>query len=271
VKGIGLGFVTPFCTYSAIPMLIGLRAAQVPAAGYVAFIVAAPVLDPILFGALVIIVGLDVALTYVAVVFTAALVIALLAHRLDIERHLKPVGQPALVHSSRVPELIPPSPTHTDPRDECDRSCATTGQEPWRGIRAEAVEAMWSATALLRSFGPILLLGVAIGVAIELLLPSDVVAAIAGENSPYAIPIAAGLGTPLYLSTELLIPIAQSLSVVGVGIGAIVSLTIAGAGANIPEFVILGRLAKPRLLAVFVAYVFTVAVVGGLLAQAVAA
>jgi uncharacterized membrane protein YraQ (UPF0718 family) len=48
LKGIGVGFITPFCTYSAIPMLVGMRRAGVPPAGYVAFIVAAPVLDPVL-------------------------------------------------------------------------------------------------------------------------------------------------------------------------------------------------------------------------------
>ena len=55
-----VGFVTPFCTYSAIPMLVGFRQAGVQPAGYVAFIVAAPVLDPLLFGALVLIVGVSI-------------------------------------------------------------------------------------------------------------------------------------------------------------------------------------------------------------------
>jgi uncharacterized membrane protein YraQ (UPF0718 family) len=43
-----------------------------------------------------------------------------------------------------------------------------------------------------------------------------VVASIAGYESPLAIPIAAGLGTPLYFSTELFVPIADSLASVGV-------------------------------------------------------
>ena len=65
-------------------------------------------------------------------------------------------------------------------------------------------------------------------------------------------------------------PIADSLRSVGVSSGPIVALTIAGAGANLPEFVILGRVATSRLLATFVVYVCGVAVVGGLLAQLVA-
>ncbi|MEQ9161072.1 MAG: permease, partial [Ilumatobacter fluminis] len=93
VKGIAVGFVTPFCTYSAIPMLVGFRQAGVPPAGYVAFITAAPVLDPVLFGALVVIVGPQAALIYTAVAFGAAITIALVAQRSDLERHLKPIPQ----------------------------------------------------------------------------------------------------------------------------------------------------------------------------------
>ena len=83
--------------------------------------------------------------------------------------------------------------------------------------------------------------------------------------------IASALGTPLYFNTELFVPIAASLRTAGVGIGAIVALTIAGAGANVPEFIILGKLARPRVIGVFVGYVFAVAMVGGLLAQTVVA
>ncbi|MDE0656778.1 MAG: permease, partial [Acidimicrobiaceae bacterium] len=46
LKGIAVGFVTPFCTYSAIPVLVGMRQAGVRPAGYAAFIFAAPVVDP---------------------------------------------------------------------------------------------------------------------------------------------------------------------------------------------------------------------------------
>ena len=48
-----------------------------------------------------------------------------------------------------------------------------------------------------------------------------------------------------------------------------VALTISGAGANVPEFVILGRLFQRRLLVVFVGYVFAVAMIGGFLAAAI--
>lgn len=265
LKGIGVGFVTPFCTYSAIPVLIGLRRAGVPPAGYVAFIVAAPVLDPILFGALVLIVGLQAALVYLVVTFCTAVIIALVAQRMGIERSLRPLA--ALAHETTAPVTEPVGEVVASA--SCtDHFCAMPDDRTWRGLPTEATEAGRSALHVLRTMAPILLLGVGIGLGIEVLVPPGLVASITGGGNHLAIPMAAGLGTPLYFNTGLFVPIADSLSAVGVGVGAIVALTIAGAGANIPEFVILGRLARTRVVLIFVGYVIAVAVIGGYLAQA---
>lgn len=270
LKGIAVGFVTPFCTYSAVPLLIGLRRAGVSPAGYVAFIVAAPVLDPVLFGALVLIVGLDVAVAYLAVAFGAAMTLALVAQYVGIDRHLKPLPSRRLPALVTVPATapLPPADVVADEFGAGD-ACAGAIEEPWRGLRSESTGAASSAGALFRTFGPLLVLGVGIGLAIEALISPGAAARITGQNSTLSIPIAAALGTPLYFSTELFVPIADSLHGAGVGTGAIVALTIAGAGANLPEFVILSRLASARLISIFFGYVFAVAAAGGLLAQVV--
>lgn len=258
LKGIVVGFVTPFCTYSAVPLLIGLRRAGVPAAGYVAFIVAAPVLDPVLFGALVLIVGLDVALAYLAIAFTAAMTLALVAQHVGIDHRLKPIP------SAHARMTVGGQAGATGPA-----GCAASGDTPWRGWQLESKLAARSAGTLFRSFGPLLLAGIAIGLAIEAFVSPDAAARVTGEHSTFAIPIAAALGTPLYFSTELFVPIADSLHEAGVGTGAIVALTIAGAGANLPEFVILTRLAQRGLIAIFFGAVFAVATMGGHLAQVI--
>lgn len=270
LKGIGVGFITPFCTYSAVPLLIGLRRAGVPTAGYVAFIVAAPVLDPVLFGALALIIDIEVAVAYVAIAFSAAMTLALVAQQVGIDRHLKPL--PA--SRSATPAIVGGRTTPLE-RDPVDRDSGDTGTcskpPPWAGLRDEAAAAARTTGDLFRSFGPLLALGVAVGLAIEAFVSPETAVRITGDNSTLAIPIAAGLGTPLYFSTELFIPIADALTDAGVGAGAIVALTIAGAGANVPEFIILTRLAQRRLIAILFAYVFAVATVGGLLAQTIGA
>lgn len=260
VKGIAVGFVTPFCTYSAIPLLVGMRRAGVPPAGYVAFISAAPVLDPILFGALWLIVGPTVAVVYVVVTFLAAVLLALTAQRVGIERHLKalPDDSPA-----RQPVAVGAPATG----GACVGVADLPAGERWDGWRVESRAALRSSRTLLRSFGPLLLAGVAIGLVIEAVVSPDAAARLTTGSPWLSIPIASAMGTPLYFSTELFVPIANSLHNAGVGVGAIVALTISGAGANLPEFVVLSKMARPAAISVFFGYVFAVAMTGGLLAH----
>lgn len=291
LKGIALGAVTPFCTYSAIPVLLGMRQAGVRPAGYTAFLFAAPVVDPILVGALAIIIGPTGAGVYTVAAFAAAFTLALIVDAIDITPHLKPI--PALASASAVAEPAPalaaagaqtestaqPVPAATagttagaptcspEPSAPCPSS--SSDPEPWRGWRAEAPEAWRRALVLLRGMAWLVVIGVVVGLGISLAVPTDSLAGVAGSQSPLAVPIAAAVGVPFYVGTELFIPIGDALRTSGVGVGAIVALTIAGAGANLPEFALLTKLARGRLVAAFFGYVFFVAVLGGLVTDLV--
>ena len=258
LKGIAVGFVTPFCTYSAIPVLVGMRQAGVRPAGYAAFIFAAPVVDPVLVGALAIIIGPAGAAVYVTTAFAAAFTLALIVDTVDIAPHLKPVpalvGQPAPPIRPTVPQI--PSPP---------ASCSSPEEAPWAGWQTESRAAWRRAVALLRGMAWLMAVGVGLGLAIGLLVPTDALASIAGADNPLAVPAAAAAGVPLYFGTELFIPIGDALHAKGVGTGSIVALVIAGAGANIPEFALLTKIARGRVVAAFFAYVFVVATVAGLL------
>ncbi|MDE0517764.1 MAG: permease, partial [Acidimicrobiaceae bacterium] len=254
LKGIAVGFVTPFCTYSAIPVLVGMRQAGVRPAGYAAFIFAAPVVDPVLVGALAIIIGPAGAAVYVTTAFAAAFMLALIVDKVDIAPHLKPVpalvGQPAPLIRPTVPQIPSPS-----------ASCSSPEEAPWAGWHTESRAAWRRAVALLRGMAWLIAVGVGLGLAIGLLVPTDALASIAGADNPLAVPAAAAAGVPLYFGTELFIPIGDALHAKGAGTGAIVALVIAGAGANIPEFALLTKIARGRVVAAFFAYVFAVAVV----------
>ncbi len=272
IKGIVIGFVTPFCTFSAVPMLIGFRKAEVRTAGYVAFIVAAPVLDPVLFGALVLIVGPVAATIYLGVAFSAAMALALIADAVGIDRHLKPLAEPPRPSVTQPAAVASTSDGAIATAEAASGSATASGcavaDTPWRGLRTESREASDSALHLLRSVAIVLGIGVAVGGAIERFVTPDMTATLTGDNNLLSIPIAAVLGTPLYFSTALFVPIADSLTTAGVGIGAIVALTISGAGASVPEFLLLTKLADTKILAVFFGYILSIALVGGLLAQA---
>ena len=258
LKGIAVGFITPFCTYSAIPVLVGMRQAGVRPAGYAAFIFAAPVVDPVMIGVLAIIIGPAGAAVYLTTAFAAAFLLALIVDAVDIAPHLKPV--PALVGSPDPPSS-PAQPRTLSPPP----SCSSPDEAPWAGWQSEFPAAWRRAVTLLRSMAWLIAAGVGAGLAIGLLVPTDALAGIAGAHNPLAVPAAAAAGIPLYFGTELFIPIGDALHAKGAGTGSIVALVIAGAGANIPEFALLTKVARGRVVGAFFAYVFVVAMVAGLL------
>lgn len=112
-----------------------------------------------------------------------------------------------------------------------------------------------------------LLLGAGIGAFIYGLFPQDIVVKLAGPGNPFSIPIAAMIGVPMYIRAETIIPISAALVGKGMGLGTVLALIIGGAGASIPELVILGSMFKKRLVIAFAVNVFVVAIAAGFLLE----
>lgn len=64
-----------------------------------------------------------------------------------------------------------------------------------------------------------------------------------------------------------MIPISTALIGKGIGIGMVLALIIGGAGASIPELIILGSMFKKKLVLAFAVNVFIVAIVAGYLVE----
>lgn len=110
-----------------------------------------------------------------------------------------------------------------------------------------------------------LLLGAGIGAFIYGFFPQDIVVKVAGPGNPFSIPIAAVIGVPMYIRAETIIPISAALVGKGMGLGTVLALIIGGAGASIPEMIILGSMFKKKLVLALVFNVFVVAVAAGYL------
>jgi hypothetical protein len=110
-----------------------------------------------------------------------------------------------------------------------------------------------------------LLLGAGIGAFIYGFFPQDLVVRWAGPDNPWSIPIAAAIGVPMYIRAETVIPISAALVGKGMGVGTVLALIVGGAGASIPEMIILSSMFKKKLILAFVLNVFLVAIVAGYL------
>lgn len=86
---------------------------------------------------------------------------------------------------------------------------------------------------------------------------------IAGTGNPFAIPVAALIGVPMYIRAETIIPISAVLLDKGMSMGAVMALVIGGAGASIPETIILASIFRRELVISFILAVLAVAILAG--------
>ena len=118
---------------------------------------------------------------------------------------------------------------------------------------------------LTRGLAVPIVLAVAVAAAIIGVVPEQLIARLAGPDNPAAVPTAALLGAPFYVSTEAFLPIAAALHERGMTLGATFALVISAAGVNLPELGLLSRIMTPALLTAYAVAVIAVAITAGYL------
>ncbi|MCK9356658.1 MAG: permease [Dehalococcoidia bacterium] len=258
VLGAGVGGLLPFCSCSTIPMLVGLLGAGVPFGIAMSFLIASPlnVFNLVVITLFATLFGAKVAVAYSAATFVAAVVAGIALERLGLAHYVR--------------ELAPAGGAGGC---GCSCGCAVAGATPlgrWERIRPVLTQAWRFAWDLFRSMLPYLLGGVAVGALIHGFVPEAFFVRYAGPDNPFAVPVAAAIGVPMYVSTSTLIPIASALVAKGVSLGTVMALIIGGAGASIPELALLWRLFHKRLFVAYIVTVFLIACAIGYLFNALA-
>ena len=108
---------------------------------------------------------------------------------------------------------------------------------------------------------PYVLVGVGIGAVIHNWIPADYVVALLGSRNPFGVILATVVGVPMYADIFGTIPIAESLYAKGAGLGTVLSFMMAVTALSLPSLVMLRKVVKPKLLAVFTGIV-TVGIMG---------
>ncbi|ERI94668.1 putative permease [Clostridiales bacterium oral taxon 876 str. F0540] len=114
------------------------------------------------------------------------------------------------------------------------------------------------------------LIGVAIGAAIHNWIPQSVVENVVGNNNPFAVLLATVVGIPMYADIFGTLPIAEALFSKGVGIGTVLSFMMAVTALSLPSIIMLSKVVKPKLLAIFVSIVAAGIIIIGYLFNAFA-
>ncbi len=237
-----LGAITPFCSCSTIPFLKGLLRAKAGFGTMMVFLFASPLLNPIIIGLFAVTFGIKVTAFYFTVAMGVSITAGYLLELLGFEKYIKPEA-------------------YITPENKgCATSCANNGNPISKWTR------IWHSTwSDFKKVLPYLIAGIALGSIIYGFMPTEFVARVASESNPFAIPIAAVIGIPLYIRAEAVIPLSAALAAKGMGLGAVMALIIGSAGASLTEVVLLKSLFKNQMIIAFLSVILSMAVGAGYL------
>lgn len=245
ILGAALGAVTPFCSCSTVPILVGLLKSGAPFSGIMSFLLTSPILNPAIVALFLTFFGMKATVVYVGFTFLFAVAAGLVLDRLGFEKEVKNVS----VKGGHVAEI----------------TWESLQGSFWQKQAQAFKSAFKDAFGLFRGVVLFLLLGAGIGAFIYEFIPTDLLGQFAGADNLWAVPVAALVGIPMYIRTETMIPIASILIGKGVGAGTMIALIIGGAGASIPEVSLLSSIFKKKMIIAFLVCIMLVAVTTGYL------
>jgi uncharacterized membrane protein YraQ (UPF0718 family) len=132
----------------------------------------------------------------------------------------------------------------------------------WEDRMARAWEAVRD---IVKKVWLFVVVGIAVGAGIHGYVPTDALAGILGKSAWWSVPAAVLIGIPLYSNAAGIIPIVSALIEKGASLGTVLAFMMAVIGLSLPETIILRRVLKPQLIAVFLGVVAVAIVITGYL------
>ena len=235
-----LGAITPFCSCSTIPFLKGLLRAKAGFGTMMVFLFASPLLNPIIIGLFAVTFGVQVTVFYFTIAMGVSVIAGFTLEKLGFEKYVKPEAY-----------------IEVQPKN-CGSNIKNVEVNKWKII--------WDTTWVdFKKVVPYLILGIALGSLIYGFMPTEFVANFASKDNPFAVPVAAVIGIPLYIRAEAVIPLSAALAAKGMSLGAVMALIIGSAGASLTEVVLLKSIFKIPMIIAFLVVILSMATSAGYL------
>ena len=263
-----MGALTPFCSCSSIPLTIGLIKAKASFGPIMTFLFTSPLLNPIVVAVFWSAFGLEVTLVYSFIALFVSIFAGILLEKLGFEKYIKqdlfqndePIvaccspaqksATPKAAFSMQKPQNV--SSFSIKPKEE------KKPQSKWQQIFNKTMfNKTWKQ---FLSFAPYIAIGIGIGAFVHGFVPEELLTKYASAENIFAVPVSAIIGIPLYIRASSMVGLAPALLDGGVSMGAILALTVAGAGASLPEMVMLKKIFKMPIMIFFVIAVFSMAI-----------
>lgn len=231
-----LGIVTPFCSCSAVPLFIGFVEAGVPLGVTFSFLISSPMVNEVALVLLWGLFGWKVAAIYMGAGLSVAIAAGYIIGRLKLEKWVEEYVYK--IHS-----------------------LGTVVGAVKQTMKDRFVYARANTAEILQKVWVYVLVAIGIGGFIHGYVPEDFLVKYAGPQNPLGVPVAVALGVPLYSNAAGVIPIVYALMEKGMSMGTVLAFMMAVTALSLPEMIILRKVLKIKLLAVFVG-IMTVTIIG---------
>jgi uncharacterized protein len=229
-----LGIVTPFCSCSAVPLFIGFVEAGVPLGVTFSFLISSPMVNEVAVVLLWGLFGWKIAALYMGTGLLVAIFSGFIIGKLKLEKWVE-----EYVYKIRTGQ----------------------GHEIMtQAFRERLQYARWNTADILKRVWLFVIAAIGIGGFIHGYVPQDFLVRYAGNGNPLAVPMAVALGVPLYSNAAGVIPIVYALMEKGLSMGTVLAFMMAVTALSLPEMIILRKVLKVKLLAVFVS-IMTVTII----------
>ena len=221
-----LGVATPFCSCSAVPLFIGFVEGGAPLGVTFSFLISSPMVNEVAIVLLFGLFGWKITAIYIGTGLTVALIGGYIIGKLKLEKWVEEYVYN--IHMGEGPAMA-----------------AQTFNERIDFAKSNTKE-------ILGKIWLYVIIAIAIGGFIHGYVPEDFLVKYAGRGNIFAVPIAVLLGVPLYSNAAGAIPIVYALMQKGVTLGTALAFMMAVTALSLPEMIILRKVLKIKLLAVFV-------------------
>lgn len=220
-----LGIITPFCTCSAIPLFLGFVQAGVPLGVTFSFLIASPMINEVALILLAGMFGLKIALLYILSGLLIAIISGLIIGNLKVE--------------NLVADFVYKTKNTSEQKEQ-----KLTFRDRVKYSKKYTIN-------IIKKVYIFVLIGIALGAFIHGYVPTDFLANYAGRDKWYAVPLATLIGIPLYSNAAGVVPLVSVLTEKGVAMGTTLAFMMAVTGLSLPEFMILKKIMKPKLIIIF--------------------
>ncbi len=225
-----LGIITPFCSCSAVPLFLGFVEAGVPLGATFSFLVASPMINEVALVMLLGMFGFKIAAIYIISGLLIAIFSGIIIERLKLE--------------SLLADFVLKNKINANNFEIKDKNFKERINYA-RSYTLDMVKKVWL----------YVLIGIGIGAWIHGYIPADLLAKYAGSNNWFAVPLATLIGIPLYSNAAGIIPLIGALTEKGVAMGTALSFMMAVTALSLPEFIILKKVMKTKLIVIYASIV----------------